>query len=76
MVAARSKGPFSFLWQLIRFLQTIMWQLKRPGTLCYNDAKSCYDLIGHAQASLAMQRQGVSQSVADCLFFMLQNATH
>jgi hypothetical protein len=30
-------------------------QLKRPGSMCSNDAKSCYDLIGHTQASLAVQ---------------------
>jgi hypothetical protein len=53
-----------------------MHQLKRPSTLCLNDAKSCYDLIGHAQASLVMPRQGVPNSMVDCLFSTLQNATH
>ncbi len=33
----------------------ILRQLKRPGAICCNDAKSCYDLIGHAQASISMQ---------------------
>lgn len=37
----------------------IMRQLKRPGAIYSNDAKSCYDLIGHAQASLAMQCNGI-----------------
>jgi hypothetical protein len=41
-----------------------------------NDAKSCYDLIGHPQASLAMQRCGVPKSILKCLFSQLQNATH
>jgi hypothetical protein len=54
----------------------IMRQLKLPCTLCSKDAKSFYDLIGHAQASLAMQRQGVPKSVVDCLFSTLQNETH
>jgi hypothetical protein len=33
----------------------ILGQLKRPGAICSNDTKSCYDLIGHIQAALAMQ---------------------
>jgi hypothetical protein len=37
----------------------LMRQLKQPGAICSNDAKSCYDLIGHTPASLSMQRLGV-----------------
>lgn len=44
--------------------------------MCSNDAKSYYDLIGHAQASMAMQRNGVPKSAVECLFTTLQNATH
>jgi hypothetical protein len=33
----------------------LLRQLKKPGGLCCNNAKSCYDLIGHPQTSLAMQ---------------------
>jgi hypothetical protein len=54
----------------------VLCQLKRPGAICSNDAKSCYDLIGHTQASMAMQRNGVAKSVVDCLFTTLQHATH
>jgi hypothetical protein len=36
----------------------ILRQSKQTGAICSNDAKACYDLIGHAQASLCMQRQG------------------
>jgi len=54
----------------------LLRQLKKPGGLCSNDAKSCYNLIGHPQASLAMQRCGVSKSIIKCLFSQLQNATH
>lgn len=54
----------------------LLRQLKRTGALCSNDAKSCYDLIGHAQASLAMQRHGVPRSAVDCLFTTLQDAKH
>jgi hypothetical protein len=28
----------------------LLRQLKRPGAICSNDARSCYDLIGHTQA--------------------------
>ncbi len=51
-------------------------QLRRTGAICSNDARSCYDLIGHSQASIAMQRNGVPRSAVDCLFSTLQNAKH
>jgi hypothetical protein len=51
-------------------------QLRRPGAICSNNACSCYDLIGHTQASIAMQRNGVPRAAVDCLFTALQNATH
>jgi hypothetical protein len=54
----------------------ILRQLKHSCAICSNDAKSCYDLIGHTQAALAMQRNGVPKSAIDCLFSTLQNATH
>jgi hypothetical protein len=54
----------------------IIRQLKRPGAICCNDAKSCYDLIGHSQASLSMQRVGVPRSAIDCMFSTLQQAKH
>jgi hypothetical protein len=54
----------------------ILRQLKRPGAVCSNDAKSCYDLIGHTPASLSMQRVGVPKTVVNCLFTTLQEAVH
>ena len=33
----------------------ILRQAKYTGAICSNDVKSCYDLIGHAQASICMQ---------------------
>lgn len=54
----------------------LLRQLKRPGALRSNDSNSCYDLIGHTQASLAMQCLGVSKAAVDCLFPTLQEATH
>jgi hypothetical protein len=54
----------------------ILRQLKQPGVVCLNDAKSCYDLIGQTQASLAMRRMGVPKSAVDCIFMTLQEANH
>jgi hypothetical protein len=51
-------------------------QMKRMATICSNDAQSCYDLIGHCQASLSMPRQEVPKRSIDCLFTTLQNATN
>jgi hypothetical protein len=39
----------------------ILRQLKRSGAICSNDAKSCYDLIGHTQASLSRQSRGTKK---------------
>jgi hypothetical protein len=49
----------------------ILHQLKRTGAICSNNTKSCYNLIGHTQASLAMQQVGVPKSFVDCLFTTL-----
>ncbi len=54
----------------------LLRQLKLPGAICSNDAKSCYDLIVHSPASLSMQRQGLPQNAAICLFNTLQNLSH
>jgi len=54
----------------------ILRQLKRSRAICSNDAKSCYDLIGHTQASLSMQRVGVPKNIINCLFTTLQEAVH
>ncbi len=51
-------------------------QLKIPGAICSNDAKSYYNLIVHAPASLSMQRQGVPKNTLVCLFNTLQNLSH
>jgi hypothetical protein len=54
----------------------ILRQVKCIGAICSDDAKACYDLIGHAQASLCMQWQGIPQSAIQCLITTLQSATH
>ena len=47
-------------------------QLKKPGALCSNNAKSCYDCIVHLLASLAMQRMGMEQAQIVCMFRTIQ----
>ncbi len=54
----------------------ILQQLKCPGAIFCHDTKSCYDLIGHAQASISMQRLGVPKQTVSCHFGILQGATH
>jgi len=54
----------------------ILRQLKRAGAICSNDAKSCYNLIGHTQAAISMQRVGVPRNIINCLFTTLQEAVH
>ncbi len=54
----------------------LLRQQKSPGAICSNDAKSCYDLIWHTPASLAMQRQGVPKSAVTCMFTTLQELKH
>jgi hypothetical protein len=49
----------------------LLRQQKIPGAVCSNDAKSCYDLIRHTPASLAMQWQGVTRSAVTCMFTTL-----
>ena len=51
-------------------------QNKRPGALCANDAKSCYDRIVHSVASLAMQRMGVDRAPIVCMFTTIQKLEH
>ena len=54
-----------------------LWrQKKRPGALCANDAKSCYDRIVHSVASLCMQRVGLPIGPIICMFTTIQNLHH
>jgi hypothetical protein len=54
----------------------LLRQLNCTGAICSNDAKACYDLIGHTMASIAMQRMGVPKAAVNCMFFTLQMAKH
>jgi hypothetical protein len=44
--------------------------------MCSNDAKSCYDRIVHAIASILMQQKNVPSSACICVFTTLQNLHH
>ena len=59
-----------------RLTYDIIRQKKRPGALCSNDAKSCYDRIVHSVASLAMQRVGAPLEPIVCMFTTIQNLQH
>ena len=59
-----------------RLTYDLMQQRKRPGALCSNDAKSCYDRIVHSVASLAMQRVGAPVEPIVCMFTTIQNLQH
>ena len=59
-----------------RLTYDIIRQKRRPGALCSNDAKSCYDRIVHSVASLAMQRVGAPVEPIICMFTTIQNLQH
>ena len=54
----------------------LLRQTRRPGGLCSNDAKSCYDRIGHSSAGLAMQRCGVPSPLVDSSLGPIQRLRH
>jgi hypothetical protein len=59
-----------------RLSYDILRQMKMPGALCSNDAKSCYDRILHAVASLCLRHLGLPEAAIVCMFTTLQNMEH
>ena len=59
-----------------RLTYDISRQLRKPMALISNDAKSCYDRIVHAIASLSMQRVGVPTEPIVCMFTTIQQMKH
>ena len=54
-----------------------LWrQLRTPGALCSNDAKSCYDRIVHNFASLCLQRLGAPIEPILSMFSTIQSLNH
>ena len=54
----------------------IIRQYRVPSALCSNDAKSCYDRVAHAIASLAYRRLGVPDPPVSCMLRTIQNMKH
>jgi hypothetical protein len=54
----------------------LIQQARVDAATCSNDAKSCYDRIEHAIASIFMQHQNVPASACICIFPTLQNLHH
>ena len=54
----------------------IIRQHRVPAALCSNDAKSCYDRVVHAIASLAYQRLGVPKPPVHCMLKTIQRMRH
>ena len=54
----------------------ILRQTHRPGVLCSNDAKSCYDRILHNVGTLCMRRLGLSPETCHVMFGTLQQVRH
>jgi hypothetical protein len=52
-------------YDLIRFS-------RRPGALCSNDAKSCYDRVLHSIVSIAFRRLGFPEQPIDCMIQCIQ----
>ena len=73
-----SRRGHSAIYQCLNKVLTfdLLRQTKRPGALCSNDAKSCYDRIGHSSAGMAMQRCGVPPRLVDASLGPIQRLRH
>lgn len=49
---------------------------RKPGLLCSNDAKSCYDRIIHRIAALAYRRLGIAAAPVACMLETIQEMKH
>ena len=62
---------------LNKVLTADLWrQTRRPGALCSNDAKSCYDRIAHSVAILCMRRLGLSEETCHVMIGTLEQVKH
>jgi hypothetical protein len=59
-----------------RLTYDIMRQSRRPGALCSNDAKSCFDRVVHSIAMLAYRRLGIPSPPVQCMLETIQNMKH
>ena len=54
----------------------IMKQCKKPGILCSNNVKLCYDRVICLVAALAYKRVGMTQPPLDCMLITIQEMNH
>ena len=59
-----------------RLTYDLLRQSRRPGALCSNDARSCYDRILHSIATLAFRRLGIPFDPVRCMFTSIANMSH
>jgi hypothetical protein len=59
-----------------RLTYDIMRQSRRPGVLCSNDAKSCFDRVVHSIAMLAYRRLGIPTPPVLCMLETIQHMKH
>jgi hypothetical protein len=59
-----------------RLVYDLLRQRRSPGIMCSNDAKSCYDRIIHAIASLALQRAGIPLPSIISMFTTIGQLNH
>ena len=73
-----SRKFHSAIFQYVNKVLTfdILRQTRKPGALCLNDAKSCYDRIAHGAAGLAMQRCGVPPRLVEASLGPIQRLRH
>ena len=59
-----------------RLLYDIIRQCRKPGSLCSNDAKSCYDRVLHSITMLAFRRLGFPIPPVECMLRCIQEMQH
>ena len=55
-----------------RLSYDIIRQQRRPGALCSNDAKSCYDRVIHSIVALSFKRLGLPEPPVHCMLHCIQ----
>ena len=59
-----------------RLMYDVLRLSRKPGALCSNDARSCYDRVLHSIAMLAFRRLGISSPAAECMLTTIQRMHH
>ena len=59
-----------------RLFYDIIRQTRKPGSLCSNDAKSCYDRVLHSITMLAFRRLGFPIPPVECMLRCIQQMKH